>query len=189
MEVLLREDIDNLGNRGEVVRVRRGYGRNYLLPRGLAVAASAGNVKQIEFERHALAKREARERTAAEGAVKNFEGMELTFERKSGEEGKLFGSVTALDIVKALEDQGRTVDRHHVRLKDPIKAVGEYEVPIRLHREVIVPLKVVVTPEGGFPAPEAAGAATAGAAETAPLESEAADTDEAGDEFDEYEEQ
>ena len=155
MEVLLREDIDNLGDRGQIVRVRRGYGRNYLLPHGLAVEASAGNVRQIEFEKSVLAKREARDKVAAQSAVENLEGLSLEFERKAGDEGRLFGSVTVLDIVHALEEQGKKVDRHQIRLKDAIKTLGEHEVPIRLHREVIVPLKVVVTPEGGVPVPPA----------------------------------
>lgn len=188
MEVLLREDIDNLGNRGEIVRVRRGYGRNYLLPRGLAVEATASNVRQIEDERRVLSKREARDRAAAEASVKNLDGISLAFERKAGEEGRLFGSVTVLDIVHALEEQGRTVDRHHVRLKDAIKSVGEHEVPIRLHRDVVVPLKVVVTPEGGAPAPAAEQAADEAPAET-PAPAQATANDEGGDdEYEEYEE-
>lgn len=187
MEVLLREDIDNLGDRGEIVRVRRGYGRNYLLPRGLAVQATASNLRQIETEKSVLAKREARERAAAQDAVKQFEGGQLTFERKVGDEGKLFGSVTVLDIVHALEAEGRAVDRHKIRLKDPIKALGEFEVAIRLHRDVIVPLKVVVTPEGGFPVP-------AEVAPAAPVEAPVAaapvhdDEDDDDEDFDEYEE-
>lgn len=188
MEVLLREDIDNLGDRGEIVRVRAGYGRNYLLPRGLAVQASAASVRQIENEKRVLAKREAREKTAAEQAVKEFEGGTVAFERKVGEEGRLFGSVTVLDIVHALEAQGKKVDRHKIRLKDPIKQVGEFDVPIRLHRDVITTVKVVVTPEGGFPAPEEAAAeapAAAAAPEAEPVETGA----EGEDEYDEYEEE
>ena len=186
MEVLLREDIDNLGDRGQVVRVRRGYGRNFLLPRGLAVEASASNVRQIGDEKRVLAKREAREKAAAQAAVKDFEGGTITFERKTGEEGKLFGSVTVLDIVHALEAEGKTVDRHKVRLKDTIKQVGEYDVPIRLHRDVVTTVKVVVTPEGGMPEPEAAAPVAAPVAETAAPDVEAPETD---DEYDEYEEE
>jgi large subunit ribosomal protein L9 len=185
MEVLLREDIDNLGDRGEVVRVRRGYGRNFLLPHGLAVEASASNVRQIQDEKRVLAKREAREKAAAQAAVKDFEGGTLTFERKAGDEGRLFGSVTVLDIVHALEAEGKTVDRHKVRLKDAIKQVGEYEVPIRLHRDVVTNVKVVVTPEGGMPEPVAAPVA-APVVEAAAPEVEAPETD---DEYDEYEEE
>jgi len=105
--VLLREDIDNLGDRGQTVRVRRGYGRNYLLPRGLAVQASAANVRLIENEKRVLAKREAREKAVAQASIKEFEGGTVTFERKAGDEGRLFGSVTVLDIVHALEADAR----------------------------------------------------------------------------------
>jgi large subunit ribosomal protein L9 len=185
MEVLLREDIENLGDRGEVVRVRRGYGRNYLLPRGLAVEASASNVRQIEDEKRVLSKREAREKAAAQAAVKDFEGGTLTFERKTGEEGRLFGSVTVLDIVHALEAEGKTVDRHKVRLKDPIKQVGEYDVAIRLHRDVVTNVKVVVTPEGGMPEPVAAAPVAEPVVEAVAPEVEAEDADE----YDEYEEE
>ncbi|MCC6744024.1 MAG: 50S ribosomal protein L9 [Acidobacteria bacterium] len=149
MEVLLREDLEHLGDRGQIVRVRRGYGRNYLLPRGLAVEASAGNVRQIEDERRVLAKREARERGAAEEASKNLVGLSLSFERRAGEEGRLFGSVTLLDIVHALDAAGHKVDRHRIRMKDTIKTTGEHEVSLRLHRDVQVPIKIVVTAEGG----------------------------------------
>src|SRR4051812_29366450 len=120
MEVLLREDIENLGNRGQIVRVRRGYGRNYLLPHGIAVAASAANMRQIEAEKRVLAKREDRDKAAADAASASFDGLELTFERKAGEEGRLFGSVTTIDIARALEEQGRVVERHKIRLKDAI---------------------------------------------------------------------
>lgn len=184
MEVLLREDIENLGDRGQTVRVRRGYGRNYLLPRGLAVEASAANVRQIENEKRVLAKRESREKAAAEAALKTFEGGTVTFERKVGEEGRLFGSVTVLDIVHALEAEGKTVDRHKVRLKDAIKSVGEFDVPIRLHRDVVTTVKVVVTPEGGHPAPVEAVAV----AQPAPVEEPVAAAGEE-DEYEEYEEE
>jgi large subunit ribosomal protein L9 len=186
MEVLLREDVENLGDRGEVVRVRRGYGRNYLLPRGLAVQASAANVRLIENEKRVLAKRETREKTAAEAAVKEFEGGTVTFERKAGDEGRLFGSVTVLDIVHALEADGKKVDRHKIRLKDPIKTVGEFDVPIRLHRDVVTTVKVVVTPEGGFPVPAEQAAPAAAPAE--PVPAPEADEDE-DDEYDDYEEE
>jgi large subunit ribosomal protein L9 len=183
MEVLLREDVENLGNRGQVVRVRRGYGRNYLLPRGIAVEASAANVRQIEAEKKLLARREARERAVAVEAVKNFDGIELSFERKAGDEGKLFGSVSTIDIARALEAQGKTIERHNIRLKDAIKQVGEYLVPVRLHRDVVANLKVTVTAEGG-PANVAAAAAPAAPVAAAPAAPEVDDSDEF-DEFDE----
>jgi large subunit ribosomal protein L9 len=149
MEVLLREDVENLGDRGQIVRVRRGYGRNFLLPQKLAVEASAANLRQIDAERRVLTKREQRERAAAGEAAKDFDGIQLAFERRVGEEGKLFGSVTSLDIARAVEEQGKTIDRHMIRLKEPIKQIGEFDVPLRLHRDIIVTLKVTVTPEGG----------------------------------------
>lgn len=188
MEVLLREDIDNLGDRGEIVRVRLGYGRNYLLPRGLAVNASSANVRLIDNEKRVLAKREAREKTAAEAAVKEFEGGTITFERKTGDEGRLFGSVTVLDIVHALEEQGKKIDRHKIRLKDPIKTVGEHAVALRLHRDVITNLTVIVTPEGGAPAPAEAAAPAPSAAPAVASEPET-DGDEDDDEYEEYEEE
>ena len=184
MEVLLREDIENLGDRGQIVRVRLGYGRNYLLPRGLAVAATASNVRQIENERRVLSKREARERAAAESSVKDFEGRQYTFERKVGEEGRLFGSVTALDLVHALEAEGIKVERHRIRLKEPIKSLGEFDVPIRRHRAVVVTVKAVVAPEGGFPAPAEVAAAPTPEPEPAPAPEPAEDED-----FDEYDEE
>jgi large subunit ribosomal protein L9 len=184
MEVLLREDVENLGNRGQVVRVRRGYGRNYLLPLGIAVEASAAYVRQIEAEKKLLSRREARERAAAVEAVKNFDGIELSFERKAGDEGKLFGSVSTIDIARALEAQGKTIERHNIRLKDAIKQVGEYLVPVRLHRDVVANLKVTVTPEGG-----AANAAAAPApAEPVAAAPEAPAVDDT-DEFDEFDEE
>jgi large subunit ribosomal protein L9 len=184
MEVLLREDVDNLGHRGQVVRVRRGYGRNFLLPRGIAVEATAANVRQIEAEKKLLTRREARERAAAQEAVKNFEGIELSFERKAGDEGKLFGSVSAIDIARALEARGRAVDRHHIRLKEAIKQVGEYVVTVRLHREAVADIKVTVTAEGA-----AAAAATAAPAEAPPAEPAPVDAAPEADEYDEYDEE
>lgn len=186
MEVLLREDLEHLGDRGQIVRVRRGYGRNYLLPRGLAVEASAGNVRQIEAEKSVLTKREARERAAAEEASKNLVGLSLTFERKVGEEGRLFGSVTLLDIVHALEAAGHTVDRHRIRMKDVIKSTGDHEVSLRLHRDVLVPIKIHVAAEGGDEAVAAVEAAPAipGFDPVAP--GEGADAHQ--DEYEDYEE-
>jgi large subunit ribosomal protein L9 len=184
MEILLREDIDNLGNRGEVVRVRRGYGRNYLLPRGLAVEATSSNVRQIEFERSVLAKREIREKKAAQDAQQGFEGIRLEFERRVSDEGKLFGSVTSHDVVHALEAMGKPVERHRVRLKDHIKSLGEHPVQVRLHRDVVVEVMVVVKPEGGeLPAP-AQVAAEPTVEAVAPAESR----DDEYDEYDEYDE-
>jgi|SRR5436190_8858087 len=152
-QVLLREDIDNLGARGEIVRVKAGYARNYLLPRSLAVEATASNVKQIESERAALLKREAKERSSAAGQADQLRGMTLNFERKVGEEGVLYGSVTSMDIAHALKDRGYEIDRRKIILREPIKRFGNYTVPVRLHREVTVELPISVLGEGGVAVP------------------------------------
>jgi len=146
--ILLREDIDDLGARGEIVRVRAGYARNYLLPRKLAVEATSSNVKQIEQERAALLKREAKERATAQGQADQIGSLVLTFKRKAGEQGALYGSVTSMDVTEALQEKGYEIDRHRVHLREPIKRVGDYTVPVRLHREVSIDLQVKVVPEG-----------------------------------------
>src|SRR6476469_5349423 len=147
-KVLLREDVDDLGARGEIVRVRAGYARNYLLPRKLAVEASAGNVKGIEQERAALLKKEAKERATAESQSQQMGSLVLEFKRKSGEQGALYGSVTSMDIAEALQERGYEIDRHRIHLREPLKRLGEYSVPVRLHREVTIDLQVKVQPEG-----------------------------------------
>ena len=147
-KVLLREDVDDLGARGEIVRVRAGYARNYLLPRKLAVEATAGNVKGIESERAALLKKEAKERATAEGQASQMGALELEFRRKAGEQGALYGSVTSMDVAEALHQRGYEIERHRIHLREPLKRVGEYTVPVRLHREVTIDLKVRVAPEG-----------------------------------------
>ena len=156
MDVLLCEDVEKLGHRGEVVRVRTGYGRNYLLPQGLAINATSGNKKMIEEQRRVLAKREARERAAAQGVSENLNGVELRFERKVGEHGILFGSVTALDIIEALKEKGYEVERRRVTLKEPIKEVGDYDVVVKLHRDITPTIKVQVRKEGAADEPVAA---------------------------------
>ncbi|HEY8204347.1 MAG TPA: 50S ribosomal protein L9 [Pyrinomonadaceae bacterium] len=148
-QVLLREDIDNLGARGEIVRVKAGYARNYLLPRRLAVEATASNVKQIEGERAALAKREAKERSTADLQADQLRNLTLKFERKVGEAGVLYGSVTSMDIAHALQEQGYEIDRRKIVLREPIKRFGNYNVPVRLHREVTLEMPVSVLGEGG----------------------------------------
>jgi large subunit ribosomal protein L9 len=147
-KVLLREDVDDLGARGEIVRVRAGYARNYLLPRNLAVEATAGNVKGIETERAALLKKEAKERATAEAQSQQMSALELDFKRKSGEQGALYGSVTSMDVAEALKERGYEIDRHRIHMREPLKRLGEYTVPIRLHREVTIDLRVRVSPEG-----------------------------------------
>jgi large subunit ribosomal protein L9 len=148
-QVLLREDIDNLGARGEIVRVKAGYARNYLLPRKLAVEATANNVRQIQGERAALVKREAKERSGAELQADQLGKLTLKFERKVGEAGVLYGSVTSMDIAHELKEQGYEVDRRKIVLREPIKRFGKYSVPVRLHREVTVDLPISVLGEGG----------------------------------------
>jgi large subunit ribosomal protein L9 len=147
--VLLREDVDNLGARGDIVRVKAGYARNYLLPRKMAVQATAGNVKQIEAERGALMKREARERGTAEQQAELVRKLSLNFTRKVGEHGILYGSVTSMDIAEALREQGYEIDRRRIQLREPIKETGDFTVNVRLHREVVVEVPVKVTGEGG----------------------------------------
>ena len=147
-KILLREDVDDLGARGEIVRVRAGFARNYLLPRKLAVEATGSNVKQIEGERAALLKKEASERTAAEGQAELVSKLVLEFKRKAGEQGALYGSVTSMDIAEALQERGYEIDRHRLHLREPIKRLGDFNVPLRLHREVSIDLQIKVAAEG-----------------------------------------
>jgi large subunit ribosomal protein L9 len=149
MELLLREDIENLGTRGELVKVRAGYGRNYLLPRGLAVQATPSNVKQIDQQRRALLKKVVAERDGAQQQADMLKEVSLDFARKVGDHGLLYGSVTSMDIAEGLAAKGYEIDRKRIQLKDPIKEVGEYEVPIKLHRDVTADLKVVVRKDEG----------------------------------------
>jgi len=157
-KVLLREDVDDLGARGEIVRVRAGYARNYLLPRNLAVEATAGNVKGIEAERAALLKKEAKERTTAEAQAQQMSSLVLEFRRKAGEQGALYGSVTSMDVADELREKGYEIDRHRIHLREPLKRLGDFTVPVRLHREVTIDLQVKVAAEGdvivGHMAPE-----------------------------------
>ncbi len=147
-KVLLREDVDDLGARGEIVRVRAGYARNYLLPRKLAVEATTSNVRQIEHERAALLKKEATERATADAQSAKLGSLVLEFKRKAGEQGALYGSVTSMDIAEALRERGYEIDRHRIHLREPLKRLGEFTVPVRLHREVTVELPVKVAAEG-----------------------------------------
>jgi len=147
-KILLREDVEDLGARGEIVRVRAGYARNYLLPRKLAVQATTGNVKQIERERTVLLKKEAGERATADAQAEQMGSLVLNFERKSGEHGALYGSVTSMDIAEALKEKGYEIDRHRIHLREPLKRTGDFTVPLRLHREVTVELQVKVSAEG-----------------------------------------
>ena len=175
MDVLLCEDIDNLGQRGQIVRVRAGYGRNYLLPQGLAIAASAGNKRMIEEQKRLLAKREDRERVSAQGESEKLQGLELRFDRRVGEHGILYGSVTALDVAEALKEKGFIVDRRRIGLREHIKELGEYNVAIKLHREVNPVIKVVVHKEGEA---EAAPVEAASSDDSAPAEAESVEASE-----------
>ena len=148
MEVILREHVDNLGRRGEVVKVADGYARNYLLPRKLALLVTAGNKQQIERERGKFEAREQEEKKVAEAIAARLSGVEIQIARKVGETEVLFGSVTSADIAAALAAKGFEIDRRKLNLREPIKKLGEYDIPLRLHPEVTIPVKVKVVAEG-----------------------------------------
>lgn len=147
MEVILREDIDKLGQRGQVVKVAAGYARNYLLPKRLAVEATEANKKIVEQERQAHLRRETKLQSEAQDLAKLLTGVKLTITQKAGENDQLFGSVTAQDVVNALEKQNFTIERRKVHLEEPIKQLGEYTVPLRLHRDVTAEITVEVVKE------------------------------------------
>jgi large subunit ribosomal protein L9 len=147
MEVILKEDVPNLGLRGDVVKVAEGYGRNYLLPRNMAMQATAANKAVIEQMKAAAARRSASEKAQAEELAAKLEPVELSFTRKSGEAGHLFGSVTSADIAAELASKGFDIDRRKIQLSDPLKTVGDVVVGIRLHREVTAHVKVKVVAE------------------------------------------
>ena len=148
MQLILQEDVEKLGHRGQIVEVAEGYARNYLLPRKLAMPVSKGNLKQVEQVKRALAKREATEREGAQKQAELLGGLVVELARKAGENDQMFGSVTAADISESLAAQGYTVDKRKIVLADPIKTVGEYDVPVKLHREVGANVKVKVQKEG-----------------------------------------
>jgi large subunit ribosomal protein L9 len=168
MEVILKEDVDKLGSRGDVVKVAEGYGRNFLLPRKLAIEATAANRAVIEQMKASAVRRLAREKGDAEALAKQFAGVELTFTRKTGEHDQLFGSVTSSDIARELEGKGFNVDRRKIQLTDPLKTVGNHQVSLKLHKEVSVPIKVKILKEGG--SEEAAALAAPAATEEASAE-------------------
>jgi large subunit ribosomal protein L9 len=147
MEVILKEDVPKLGSRGDVVRVAEGFGRNYLLPRKLAIEASASNKKVIDQMKAAAVRRSAKEKSQAEELAKQFAGLAVRFPRRSGEHEQLFGSVTSGDIADALSKKGFDVDRRKVQLHEPLKSLGEFTVPIKLHRDVTTHLKVTIEKE------------------------------------------
>ncbi len=151
MKVILKQDVDKLGKIGDIVKVAPGYGRNFLIPMKIAIQATPGNVKVMEIERLAHARRDQRDKEAASLLAREIVKLVVTVRRKAGEEGALYGSVTSIDIADFLVTHKIDIDKRKIQLEDPIKAVGEYQVPIRLHKEVTVPVRVIVEAE-----PEAA---------------------------------
>src|ERR1044071_3184391 len=147
MEIILREDIDKLGQRGQVVHVASGYARNFLLPRRLAVAATEANKKIVEQERQSHLRKEAKQKDEAEDLSKMLNGVSVTIAQKAGENDQLFGSVTAKDVAEALAAKNFTIDRRKIQLEEPIKQIGEYKIPVRLHKEVTAEITVVVAKE------------------------------------------
>jgi large subunit ribosomal protein L9 len=148
MEVILREHVDNLGRRGEIVKVANGYARNYLLPRNLALLVTEGNKKHVERERARFDAKEAQEKGVADVIAQRIANAEIEISRKVGETDVLYGSVTSADIAEALHAKGFDIDRRKLQLHEPIKKVGEYDVPIKLHRDVTTHVKVRVVAEG-----------------------------------------
>jgi len=147
MEVILKEDIANVGKIGDVVRVRDGYARNYLLPRGLVLEANKRNLKTFEHQKKIVADQKQKIIRQAHAVGDQLAGVSLVIAMKVGEEGRLFGSVTNIQIEKALKSKGLNVERRKIHLNEPIKTAGDYEVPVRLSADVTVPLKVSVVPE------------------------------------------
>jgi large subunit ribosomal protein L9 len=144
VEIILREDVPNLGKIGDVVRVRPGYARNYLLPRGLAVEASRGNLRQLEHQKRLIAAKADRDRKAAEAAAARLEGLTLRVRARAGEEGRLFGSVTNLDVERLLAEHGHVVDRRRIALEEPIKQLGTYPIVVHVGRGVQATVQLVV---------------------------------------------
>ena len=147
MEVILKEDVNKLGHRGDVVKIADGYGRNYLLPGKLAIEATANNKAVIEQMKGSSIRKLAKEKVIAEDLAKKLEAVELVFERKVGENDHLFGSVTSGDIAQQLAEKGYTIDRRKISLEEPLKSLGEFHVPIKLHREVTSHIKVTIKGE------------------------------------------
>lgn len=193
MEIILREDIPKLGNKGEIVRVKDGYARNYLLPRRLAILSTPGTRKQVDDMRASAERKAARDKGAAEELAAQLNALELVFTKRSGDQGQLFGSVTSSDVAEIVAEKGFTIDRRRLELSEPIKKTGEFIVPIRLHRDVIAELRVQVVSdraEEPVPPPEVAAPieepveepGKEPAAETAPAEAaEAVETAEGED--------
>jgi large subunit ribosomal protein L9 len=147
MQVILRERMDNLGNAGEVVDVKPGYARNYLIPQGLAYEASEANLRRIERERSQATRRAEEQLVDARSRASAIEGVSVTFNARAGQEGRLFGSITSADIAEKLAEQGVEIDRRQIELEEPIKALGMFSVPVRLHADVRPEIKVWVIKE------------------------------------------
>jgi len=155
MEVILRQHVDKLGNRGEIVKVAAGYARNYLLPRKLALPVTEGNKRHVERERKLMDLSEAQERSQAESLATRLLAVDITIARRVGDTEQLYGSVTASDVADFIKSKGFDIDRRKLIMPEAIKAIGEFDVPLKLHREVTVPLKVKVVKEGGQQPPTA----------------------------------
>ena len=147
MQIILQEDVEKLGNRGDVVTVKPGYARNFLLPRKLGIEATAGNMKALERIRTALAKKTATELEAAQKQAQLLDGVALSFARKTGENDQMFGSVTTADIAEGLEAQGFKVDKRQIQLAEPVKVIGERQVTVKVFRDVTASIKVTVGKE------------------------------------------
>jgi large subunit ribosomal protein L9 len=147
MEVILREHVEHLGNRGDVVKVAAGYARNYLLPRKLALAVTDNNKRQIDREKKVAEARDAEEKSQAEAIAQRLGQLDIEIARRVGEHDTLYGSVTSQDIAQALKDKGFDIDKRKIGLVDPLKALGETTVPVKIHRDVTVPLRVKVVPQ------------------------------------------
>ena len=147
MKVILTKDLDNLGRAGALVEVKTGYGRNYLLPRNLAVLATAKNIRQLEHQKSGILARASKEKQNMTAMAQKLSAIELKFARKVGEQNKLFGSVTSKDVHEQLQAQGYQVDRKQVHLPEPLKEIGTHEVPVKLHSDVTAKIKVTIAPE------------------------------------------
>lgn len=147
MKIILREDVENLGKVGDVVEVKPGYGRNYLIPRGKAVMATLGNMRKIEHDKKVILARQAKLKASATAVARRLAEVELRIARKVGEQDKLYGSVTALDVAEALAGLSLQIDRRQIQLDEPIKALGDFEVPVKLHSEVVQAVKLHVVAE------------------------------------------
>ena len=147
MKIILREDVENLGKVGDVVEVKPGYGRNYLIPRAKAVMATLGNIRKIEHDKKVILARQAKLKASATAVARRLAEVEIRIARKVGEQDKLYGSVTALDVAEALAAIGLQIDRRSIQLDEPIKALGDFDVPVKLHSEVVQPVKLHVVAE------------------------------------------